>query len=64
MQNNEALSVIQQQDEAQEKMLNEIKENIKMLYEMTISNVKTIQLQDTKKRFDIWALSTTGRGLT
>uniref|UniRef100_M1DX50 Uncharacterized protein n=1 Tax=Solanum tuberosum TaxID=4113 RepID=M1DX50_SOLTU len=40
------LSHIQQKIEEQEKMLNEMKENIDMLNQATTSNSMTIQLQD------------------
>ena len=46
VQANEFLSLIQQKIEEQDKMLNEMKENIDMLNQATTSNSMTIQLQD------------------
>lgn len=47
-QNDETLSNIQQRVEAQDKMLNKIKDNIEMLYQRTTANAITIQHQDDK----------------
>uniref|UniRef100_M1DZ92 Uncharacterized protein n=1 Tax=Solanum tuberosum TaxID=4113 RepID=M1DZ92_SOLTU len=48
IQNDEVLSPIQQKIKEQDKMLNEIKENIKMLNHTTTTNSMTIQLQDAQ----------------
>uniref|UniRef100_M1DV66 Retrotransposon gag protein n=1 Tax=Solanum tuberosum TaxID=4113 RepID=M1DV66_SOLTU len=48
VQNNEAISLIQQQLEEQDKKLNEMKDNIKMLNETSTANSMTIQLQDAQ----------------
>jgi len=44
VQDDESLSLIQQKYEVHEKMLNEIKENIKMLNEASASHSMTIQV--------------------
>uniref|UniRef100_M1DDY4 Uncharacterized protein n=1 Tax=Solanum tuberosum TaxID=4113 RepID=M1DDY4_SOLTU len=48
VQNDEAFSLIQQKLEEQEKKLNEMKDNIKMLNETSATNSMTIQLQDAQ----------------
>uniref|UniRef100_M1D971 Uncharacterized protein n=1 Tax=Solanum tuberosum TaxID=4113 RepID=M1D971_SOLTU len=48
VQDDEAPSLIQQKIEAHEKMLNEMKENIKMLNKVSASHSMTIQLQDAQ----------------
>uniref|UniRef100_M1E126 Uncharacterized protein n=1 Tax=Solanum tuberosum TaxID=4113 RepID=M1E126_SOLTU len=48
IQDDEALSLIQQKIEAHEKMLNEMKENIEMLNEASTSHSMTIQLQEAQ----------------
>uniref|UniRef100_M1DTJ7 Uncharacterized protein n=1 Tax=Solanum tuberosum TaxID=4113 RepID=M1DTJ7_SOLTU len=48
VQNDEALSVIQQKLEEQDKKLNEMKDNIEILNETSASNSMTIQLQDAQ----------------
>uniref|UniRef100_M1DSW2 Uncharacterized protein n=1 Tax=Solanum tuberosum TaxID=4113 RepID=M1DSW2_SOLTU len=48
MQGNEDLSLIQKKMKAQEEMLNEMKENITMLNEASVSHSMIIQLQDTQ----------------
>uniref|UniRef100_M1E1B0 Integrase core domain containing protein n=1 Tax=Solanum tuberosum TaxID=4113 RepID=M1E1B0_SOLTU len=48
VQDDKFLSLIQQKVEEQDKMLNEMKENIDMLNQATTSNSMTIQLQDAQ----------------
>uniref|UniRef100_M1DSK1 Uncharacterized protein n=1 Tax=Solanum tuberosum TaxID=4113 RepID=M1DSK1_SOLTU len=48
VQGDEALSLIQKKMKAQEKMLNEMKENIRILNEASASHSMTIQLQDAQ----------------
>uniref|UniRef100_M1DRE3 Uncharacterized protein n=1 Tax=Solanum tuberosum TaxID=4113 RepID=M1DRE3_SOLTU len=48
VQMDDALSLIQQKLEEQDKKLNEMKENIEMLNETSASNSMTIQLQDAQ----------------
>uniref|UniRef100_M1E056 Uncharacterized protein n=1 Tax=Solanum tuberosum TaxID=4113 RepID=M1E056_SOLTU len=48
VQTDDALSLIQQKFEEQDKKLNEIKDNIEMLNETSTSNSVTIQLQDAQ----------------
>jgi len=47
-QKNDALSIILQKLEEQDKKLNDMKDNIEMLNEMTSANSMTIQLQDVQ----------------
>jgi len=47
-QKNDALSIILQKLEEQDKKLNDMKDNIEMLNEMTTANSMTIQLQDVQ----------------
>uniref|UniRef100_M1DI60 Uncharacterized protein n=1 Tax=Solanum tuberosum TaxID=4113 RepID=M1DI60_SOLTU len=48
VQDDKTFSLIQQKIEAQEKMLNDMKENIEILNEASTSNSMTIQLQDAQ----------------
>uniref|UniRef100_M1DFM3 Uncharacterized protein n=1 Tax=Solanum tuberosum TaxID=4113 RepID=M1DFM3_SOLTU len=48
VQKDDGLSLIQQKQKEQDKKLNDMKENIEMLNEMTTANSLTIQLQDAQ----------------